>query len=131
MPRSKSPTLTDAELKLMRVIWHQGPSTVADVTRALQGDEKVAYSSAQTVLRILEEKGYLSHRKEGRAFVYSAKVGPRQARQSALRYVLDRFFDNSPELLLMNVIDSDELTVDNADKIRELLRESTGEEERS
>ena len=124
MARSKSPTLTDAELKLMRVLWERGPSTVSDVTDALAGDDKVAYSTVQTILRILEDKGYLTHRKEGRAFVYSASVGAGQARQSALRYILDRFFDNSPELLLMNVIESDELNLENAEKIRTLLEES-------
>lgn len=129
MARSKSPTLTDAELKLMRVLWERGPSTVADVTDALAGDDKVAYSTVQTVLRILEDKGYLTHRKEGRAFVYSAAVGAGQARQSALRYILDRFFDNSPELLLMNVIESDELNLENAEKIRTLLEESGANKE--
>ncbi|NNE69775.1 MAG: BlaI/MecI/CopY family transcriptional regulator [Rhodothermales bacterium] len=131
MPRPKSPTLTDAELKLMRVIWQRGPSTVADVTEALQGPDRVAYSSVQTILRILEDKGYLTHHKEGRAFVYTAKVGAGQARQSALRYMLDRFFDNSPELLLMNVIEADELTPENAAKIREMLDNNLTDEETS
>lgn len=131
MPRPKSPTLTDAELKLMRVIWQRGPSTVADVTEALKGSDRVAYSSVQTILRILDDKGYLTHHKEGRAFVYTAKVGAGQARQSALKYMMDRFFDNSPELLLMNVIKSDELTPENAAKIKELLDNTLEKEEQS
>lgn len=131
MPRPKSPTLTDAELKLMRVIWQRGPSTVADVTEALKGPDRVAYSSVQTILRILDDKGYLTHHKEGRAFVYTAKVGAGQARQSALKYMMDRFFDNSPELLLLNVIKSDELTPENAAKIKELLDNTLSEEEQS
>ncbi|MBO6575014.1 MAG: BlaI/MecI/CopY family transcriptional regulator [Rhodothermales bacterium] len=129
MARSKSPTLTDAELRLMRVLWRRGPSTVAEVTDALKGDDKVAYSTVQTTMRILEEKGYLTHHKEGRAFVYSAQVGAGQARQSALRYVLDRFFNNSPELLLMNVIESEEIDLENAEQIRDLLRASGLDEE--
>ena len=124
MARSKSPTLTDAELRLMRVIWRRGPSTVSEVVDSLEEDDKVAYSTVQTILRILEDKGYLTHHKEGRAFVYSAMVGAGQARKSALDYVLDRFFNNSPELLLMNVIDSDDISLDNAEKIRALLREA-------
>ena len=124
MARSKSPTLTDAELRLMRVLWERGPSTVQDVVDALEEDDRVAYSTVQTTLRILEEKGYLTHRKEGRAFVYSAEVGAGQARRSALDYVLDRFFNNSPELLLMNVIESDDLDEAKARKIRELLDEA-------
>lgn len=131
MPRPKSPTLTDAELKLMRVIWQRGPSTVSDVTEALKGPDRVAYSSVQTILRILDDKGYLTHHKEGRAFVYTAKVGAGQARQSALKYMMDRFFDNSPELLLLNVIKSDELTPENAAKIKELLDNTLSEEEQS
>jgi BlaI family transcriptional regulator, penicillinase repressor len=124
MARSKSPTLTDAELKLMRVLWGRGPSTVGDVADALEGDERVAYSTVQTVMRILEDKGYLTHRKEGRAFVYTTLVGPGQARQSALRYVLDRFFNNSPELLLLNVMESEDMEIENAEAIRRLLAES-------
>ena len=129
MARSKSPTLTDAELRLMRVLWDRGPSTVAEVTDALEGDDRVAYSTVQTILRILEEKGYLTHRKEGRAFVYTARVGAGQARESALQYVLDRFFNNSPELLLMNVIESEDINLENAEKIRALLRDAGYEEE--
>ncbi|MFT5143260.1 MAG: putative transcriptional regulator [Rhodothermales bacterium] len=131
MARSQSPTLTDAELKLMRVIWQRGASTVSDVVDALRGDDRVAYSTVQTFLRILEEKGYLIHRKEGRAFVYSAIVGAGQARQSALKYVLGRFFNNSPELLLMNVIDDVDLDLDNASEIRRLLQDGAGQDKSS
>lgn len=121
MPRSKSPTLTDAELKLMRVLWAEGPCTVGGVVEKLDEDEKVSYSTVQTTLRILEEKGYLKHRKEGRAFMYAAVVGAGQARQSALRYVLDRFFNNSPELLLLNVIESQDINLENSEALRTLL----------
>ena len=128
MARSKSPTLTDAELKLMRVLWSRGPSTVAEVVDGLPAADKVAYSTVQTIMRILEEKGYLTHAKQGRAFRYSAVVDPGQARQSALRYVLDRFFNNSPELLLLDVIKNEDLQLENAAAIRDLLNETSAEE---
>ena len=70
MPRKKSSTLTDVELRLMNVLWEIGPSTVGEVQKALPKKDRVAYTTVLTMLRILEEKGYLDHKQRGRAFVY-------------------------------------------------------------
>lgn len=127
MPRKPSPTLTDAELRIMRILWERGPSTVNDVIEALPEAERIAYSSALTTLRILEQKGAAGRRKKGRAHVYSAALAPSDARRSALRYVLDRFFDNSPGLLLANVIGAEDLDSDDLDELRRLLDEAEDE----
>ena len=124
MPRKKSPTLTDAELLLMKIIWQRGPSTVNDVVEALPEDKPRAYSTVLTTLRILENKEYLQHKKEGRAYVYHAVVDRGEARQGALRYVLERFFNNSPELLVLNIFKNEEMTADDLERLIKMIEES-------
>ena len=85
MARKQSPTLTDAELRRMKILWERGPSTVGGVVETLPEDEPLAYSTVLTTLRILEDKGYLRHEKQGRAFVYHPVVDRRAARRNALR----------------------------------------------
>ena len=109
MARKKSPNLTDAELRLMEVLWSKGASTVSDVVSRLPGDPPAAYSTVLTILRILEKKGYIRHVKQGRAFVYEPVVDRTEARRNVLRYVLDRFFGNSPEALVLNLMEDREI----------------------
>ncbi len=72
MPPKKSNTLTEAELRLMKILWRQGESAVTDLVAAMPEGEPLAYNSVLTTIRILEQKGYVEHRQEGRAFVYRA-----------------------------------------------------------
>lgn len=121
MARKKSPTLTDSELRLMRIIWDLQSCTVGDVVAALPKNEPLAYSTVLTTMRILEEKGYVHHEKSGRAFVYSALVQPKEVRSDVLQYVMDRFFDNSPELLLAKVMEDENISIDDLKEIQSLL----------
>lgn len=109
MARKKSSTLTDAELRLMEVLWDKQEATVGDVVEALPRKNPLAYSTVLTTLRILENKGYIAHRKTGRAFVYYPLVGRSQARQSVIDYVVSRFFNNSPELLVLKVLENEQI----------------------
>ena len=93
MARKKSTGLTDAELRLMEVLWRIGTATVSEVAEKLPKDVELAYSTVLTTLRILETKGYLRHVKDGRAFVYEPVVGRDQARESAVTHLLRRFFN--------------------------------------
>lgn len=104
MPRKESPGLTDAELRLMHILWEIRSGTVSDVADALRGEVPLAYSSVLTTPRVLERKGYLSHVKQGRAFVYRPVVDREQARQNAVTHLVRRFFENSPDLLMLNLI---------------------------
>jgi predicted transcriptional regulator len=122
--RKKSTILTDAELRLMDVLWSKGPSNTADVLRALPGDEKLAYTTVLTTLRILEDKGYAGHTKDGKAFVYHAVVDCASARRSALRHLVSRLFQNSPELLFSNLIADEKLTAKQLRGIKKLIEES-------
>ena len=121
MARKKSPTLTEAELRLMEVVWARGEVTVADVVEALEKREALAYSTVLTTMRILEQKGYLAHRQEGRAFVYRALVDRGEARRSAVRHLLKSFFDGSPEQLVLNVIDDEKLDLAELERLRGIV----------
>jgi len=124
MARKKSPTLTEAELRLMEVLWERGKSTVTDVADAVSGDAPLAYSTVLTTLRILERKGYLRHAKEGRAFVYEPLVGRGEASRSAVRYVLSRFFGNSPELLVLNMLEDEQIDQQELERLKGLIERS-------
>jgi predicted transcriptional regulator len=119
--RKKSPTLTEAELRLMEIVWEQGEATVASVVEAVSGSEPLAYSTVLTTMRILEQKGYLAHRQEGRAFVYKPVVGRGEARRSAVRHLLKSFFDGSPEMLVLNVIAEERLDMGELERLQSLV----------
>jgi predicted transcriptional regulator len=121
MPRKKSPQLTEAELRLMNVLWEKGQATVGEVAEALTGDPPLAYSSVLTILRILESKGYLRHTKEGRAFLYEPAINREEASTGAIRQLLARFFNNSPELLVANLLSDEALSRKEIDRLKKLI----------
>lgn len=105
----------------MDIIWKLAPVPVQGVVDALPADLNLAYSTVLTTMRILEEKGFLTHTKEGRAFVYSPVVERKDASRSALREVLDRFFGSKPELLVQNMIDEGDITTNELAKLKMLI----------
>lgn len=123
MARKKSPHLTEAELRLMDVVWDRGAATVSEVAEALPKDLGLAYNTVLTTLRILEDKGYLRHTKrdDARAFVYQAVVGRNEAGRNAVRYLVSRFFRNSPELLVLNLLEDEELGESELARIRKMV----------
>ena len=125
MARKKSLNLTEAELRLMDIVWDKGAVTVGEVAAALPVEPGLAYNTILTTLRILEQKGYVRHKKsrEGRAFVYRAVVGRKQASRNALRHLVRGFFANSPELLVLNLLDDGDLSQRSLENIRNLLAE--------
>ena len=125
MPRGRSKTLTDAELRVMDALWDAGASTVAEVVDALPEQDKVAYNTVLTTLRILEDKGYVAHKQRGRAFVYEAVVGRDEARRSTLQHLMSRFFDNSPGALLLNVLENEDIDAEELERLRELIDRRT------
>ena len=104
MPPKKSITLTEAELRLMKILWTRGESAVSDLVAALSDDAPLAYTSVLTTIRILETKGFVQHRQEGRAFLYSPCVAEQEAGRSEVRHVLRRFFGDSRERLLLSLL---------------------------
>ena len=124
MARKKSPGLTDAELRLMEVVWAKGAATVSEVVESLPRSVNLAYSTVLTTLRILENKGYLRHSKEGRAFVYRPAVGRDKARESAVALLLRRFFGGSPEALVLNLIESKKVDARELARLRKKIEEA-------
>ena len=128
MPRKKTSGLTNAEHRIMEVLWAKGSATVADVVEALHGRD--AYTTILTLMRILKAKGYLATRKEGRAFVFEPKVDRDTAARKAVRQLLSKFFAGSPSELVLTFLREEELTREQLDEIKEkiLASEETRDE---
>ena len=124
MPPRKSNTLTEAELRLMKLLWQRGESAVSDLVTAIPKDEALAYNSILTTLRILEQKGYVAHRQEGRAFLYTPTVAEREASRSEIRHVLGRFFGNSREQLLLSLLGDDEISPEEIQRMKDAIRDA-------
>ncbi len=120
MSRKKSRTLTDHELRLMEVLWERGRATVAEVVDALL-PPPLAYTTVLTTLRTLEQKGYVAHEGEGRAYVYRPLVAREHAAKSAIKHLLDRFFKNSPGDFAVALLDDTQLSEAEVAKIKRLL----------
>lgn len=123
MPRNTSATLTEAELRLMNVLWTKGSATVHQVLEALPDKPALAYNSVLTTIRILEKKGYVKHAKDGRAHVYIPSVKREDATRFEIRHLVGRFFKDSHELLVLNILEDDSLGADDLKRLRQLLEE--------
>ncbi len=121
MPRPPSTGLTDAELRVMNVLWQRGPAMVGEVVDAISGPQKPAYNTVLTILRILERKGYVAHEKVGRAFSFRPVVDRGQERRRMLSHVLTRFFDDSPRQLVSDLLGHERLDADELQSLRELV----------
>lgn len=122
MPPKKSNTLTEAELRLMRILWLRGESAVTDLVADLPDGVPLAYNSVLTTIRILEQKGYVQHRQEGRAFLYVPCVGEQEASRSEMRHVLGRFFGNSRERLLLSLLGDKEISAAELERLKDAIR---------
>ena len=125
MPPKKSNTLTEAELRLMKILWRRGESAVNDLVAAMPDGEALAYNSVLTTIRILEQKGYVEHRQEGRAFVYRPCVAEQEASRSEVRHVMSRFFGDSRERLLLSMLGDDEIPPEELRRLKEAIRAAT------
>jgi len=125
MARKKTPTLTEAEYRLMDIVWTHGPLSVAEVSERV-GEPPLAYNTVLTTLRILEQKGYLTHKASGRAFIYRAAVERDEAQRDVVNHVVARFFGGSPRELVLNLLESE--SVDDAElaRLRELIDRKAG-----
>ncbi|MBV8196992.1 MAG: BlaI/MecI/CopY family transcriptional regulator [Candidatus Eremiobacteraeota bacterium] len=122
MARRRSATLTEAELRLMEVLWERGQATVAEVTSALP-PPALAYNSVLTTMRILERKGFATHDEAGRAFIYRPLLGREEAAGHAVGHVLSRFFDNSAGSLALRLIENERPSADELTRLKALIEE--------
>ena len=128
MPPKKSNTLTEAELRLMKILWRRGESAVNDLVAAMPDGETLAYNSVLTTIRILEQKGYVEHRQEGRAFVYRPCVAKEEASRSEVRHLMSRFFGNSREQLVLSLLGDDQISAKELERLKEAIRNSAPDE---
>lgn len=108
----------------MAVLWKAGTATVGEVVTAFNRKRAVSYSTVQTILRILETKGYVAHEKIARAFRYRPIVDQRQARRRAVEHLAKRLFDGSPSLLVLNVLEDDEIDPAELKRLKRLVEEA-------
>ncbi len=121
MPPRQSGTLTEAELRIMNVLWLKGSGTVQQVLDNIMEKPPLAYNSVLTTIRVLERKGYLNHLKDGRAHVYTPVVGQQEATRSEIRHLVSRFFKNSEEQLVLNLLEDQGLEAEEIGRLREML----------
>lgn len=122
MPPKQSATLTEAELRIMDVLWRKGSGTVQQVLDWLPST--LAYNSVLTTIRILEKKGRVKHVKDGRAHVFEPIIGRQEATRSEIQHLVGRFFRNSHEALVLNILQDEELDADKLKRMREMLERS-------
>lgn len=108
----------------MRVLWTRGESAVAEVVEAVEDDGPLAYNSVLTTIRVLERKGYVTHRQEGRAFLYSACVAQVEASRAEVQHILGRFFGNSRERLLLSLLGDYEITAEELRRLKQTIAEA-------
>jgi predicted transcriptional regulator len=115
--------LTEVELELMNIVWKLGEASVSDVIDNLPTARKLAYTSVSTMLRILEGKGVLSTRKEGRGHVYLPRIAKEEYEAKTLRHVVDKVFDGAPSSLVRRLLQEEGLSAQELQSIQELLNE--------
>jgi predicted transcriptional regulator len=105
----------------MEVLWDKGPATVQQVLDGLPEKAPLAYNSVLTTIRILEKKGYVRHAKDGRAHVYTPLVERKEATRSESRHLGSRFFGNSHELLVLNILEDQNVDASELERLRKML----------
>ncbi len=113
--------LTETELELMLILWKLQEATVHDVIAALPESRVMAYTTASTIVRILEKKGFVASRKEGKAHYYSAKLSKKDYESRTLGHVVGRLFENTPAALVARLIDDHKLSAEEVAELKRLL----------
>lgn len=124
MPPRRSGTLTEAELRIMNVLWSKGSGTVQQVLDSITEKPVLAYNSVLTTIRVLERKGYLQHQKDGRAHVFMPLVGQQEATRSEIRHLVGRFFKNSHQQLVLNLLEDQGIGPEEVRRLRQMLTQN-------
>ena len=123
MSRPKQPGLTENELVVMKELWSHAPLTVGEILERMNRRPKPAYTSLLTLVQAMEKKGYISHEKQGKAFAYSPKLQQQNFTKGEIRRVSERLFGSGPLSLVMNLIQTEQLSKDEVEQLRKLLEE--------
>jgi len=122
--RTKSRTLTEQELEIMKVVWELQTATVRDVYETLLGRRKIAYTTVMTMMNILEEKGYLKKRAADKAHVYRPAQAKAKVIRAMVQEFVERVFNGSAEPLLMHLVKDRRLSRAELEKIARAIKES-------
>ncbi len=124
MARKKAKSFTDVELEFMRVIWSAGEASPDDIDRALRENGRaISVGSIRNVLAIMQDKGYITRRKEGKAYLYRAAVGKEEARSNLIGDILSNMFDGSESLVVAALLDRKDIGRDELEKIKRMIQE--------
>jgi len=123
MPRSESKLLTEVELLLMNILWRLGEGTVREVLAEFPAGRTVAYTSASTMIRILEQKGAVESRKEGKAHIYKPILLKKDYENKTLDHVIENVFDGTPAGLVRRLVSDQKMTKEQKAEIRRILKE--------
>lgn len=116
-----NPLLTSVELEMMNVVWRIGPCSVAQVREQLLPQRALAYTSVSTIVRILEQKGYVASEKQGRGHLYRAAVSKRAYQALSLKQLVSDVFEDTPSILIQRLLESETLTPKELAQIKSLL----------
>lgn len=119
--RNEDKMLTEAELELMAVLWKLGEGSVAEVIEQLPKSRKQAYTTISTILRILEQKGAVSARKEGRGHIYSPSLRKEEYEARTIKHVVERVFEGAPVALARQLLQSENLSEAELSELKELI----------
>jgi BlaI family transcriptional regulator, penicillinase repressor len=120
--------LTELESEVMRAVWNGGRTTVDDVHRIVASKRNLKETTVRTLLRRLEQKGYLEHESDGRAYVYRAVESARNLAARAVRQIIDRFCQGSVEELVSGMVDAKMLTNEEFEQLERYVRSRRGKE---
>lgn len=118
-------TFTDRELMIMDILWDEGSATVREARQRI--DKEMPYTSVLSIFQTLEDKGHISHEREGRAYRYYPLVEREEAGQEALSYVLDRLFKGSPKALVTSLVSGERVSEEELEELSRVLEESAEE----
>jgi len=124
MPRRPSRTFTERELEIMQILWEKREASVREIQQTLPPGRH--YNTVLTIIRVLERKGHVSHRQEGRGFVYRPLAHPEKSRSRALSHLIDSVFGGSSESVVLNMVEAGNLSLEDLDEIRRKLRKAKG-----
>lgn len=128
MARPTSPTLTEAERRLLEVLWKKKEASVREVTDELAARDPIALTTVQTMLGVLLKKGLVQHRREGRVFIYSAAVSRKDALARALNHLLKQFFNGSRQVLAQHLITDHDIDGPELESLKRLVEAAPDKE---
>lgn len=128
MARRPSKHPTELELEILKVLWRDGKLSGREIRQRLADQSReLAYTSVMTVLRIMEEKGYLARKKSGKNFIYSPRIKESATKKRMLSDLVDRVYEGSTVSVLVNLLESADVDADELKQLRELIRRKSNE----